>query len=614
MEQALVSARTKHENERSCLPRQNVTYGGTMGAERVKATAGTAWSHRVTGRLARCARSFLGAGSVAAALAVAVALLLPAAPAEAQTTYVSNAGQTYDFDERDLVGPFRWEQYSMAQRFRTGGQAGGYALGSVELSLFGIGNLDVPKVSIHSVNANGSTGGSVYVLTNPGRFVERSFNTFTAPANATLAANTSYVVVVEATDGAFGVGVTRRFAEDSGNASGWSIGDGADYRYSDSGNWILLTSRALRITIKAPGPRFAVADAEANEADGYMDFTVKLRRPPVVGSPLLIGAEVDYATADGTAVAGEDYTHTTGTLTFGADQEEATVRVPLIDDNVEDDGETFKLLLSNPTGATIADGEATGTIRNTEDLTASFENVPESHAGSGEFTLRLAFSEALAAGGAGRKIGQALVLSGATRGTVFRVDGRRDLYEFTVRPSGNGAVTVSLPATTGACDADDAICTAGGEKLSGAVRAEIAGPDTGQEPQASLTASFGNVPASHDGSSAFSFRVAFSEAVSTGFRAMRDDAFTVTGGSVTGASRVDRRSDLWEIRVEPSGSGAVTVSLPATTGACTATGAVCTSEGEQALRCGERRDRGSGHRARAADLAHGGVRGGAGEP
>ena len=342
-----------------------------------------------------------------------------------------------------------------------------------------------------------------------------------------------------------------------------------------------LPNAAPNATPNRGHPWFAVADAEANEADGYIDFTVKLRRPTVDGSPLLIGAEVDYTTVDGTAVAGEDYTHTTGTLTFGEDQEKATVRVPLIDDAVEDDGETFTLLLSNPKGATIADGEATGTIRNTEGLTASFENVPESHAGSGEFTLRLAFSEALAAGGAGRKIGQALVLTGATRGTVLRVDGRRDLYEFKVRPSGGGAVTVSLPATTGACDASDAICTAGGDKLSGAVSAEIAGPDTGQEPQDSLTASFEDVPESHDGSSAFTLRVAFSEAVSTGFRTMRDDAFTVTGGSVNRAKRVDGASDLWEIRVEPSGSGAVTVSLPATTGACTATGAVCTSGGRK---------------------------------
>ena len=317
----------------------------------------------------------------------------------------------------------------------------------------------------------------------------------------------------------------------------------------------------------------SVADTERNESASPMRFTVSLTAAaqwPVT---------VDWETADGTAVAGEDYTAASGTLTFARGETSKTVSVALIDDPVEDDGETLSLLLDSSRGATIADAEATGTIRNTEGLTASFGNVPESHAGSGEFTLRLAFSEALAAGGSGRKVGQALVLTGATRGAILRVDGRRDLYEFKVRPSGNGAVTVSLPATTGACDADDAICTAGGDKLSGAVSAEIAGPDTGQEPQTSLTASFEDVPASHDGSSAFTVRVAFSEAISTGFRAMRDEAFTVTGGSVTGAKRVDGASDLWDIRVEPSGSGAVTVSLPATTGACTATGAVCTSEG-----------------------------------
>ena len=94
-----------------------------------------------------------------------------------------------------------------------------------------------------------------------------------------------------------------------------------------------------------------------------------------------------------------------------------------------------------------------------------------------------------------------------------------------------------------------------------------------------LTAEFQQVPESHDGSSDFTFRVAFSEAVVTGFVRMRDEAFTVTGGSVTSAKRVERRSDLWNIHIEPDGNGAVTVNLPATTGECTATGAICTSGG-----------------------------------
>ena len=144
----------------------------------------------------------------------------------------------------------------------------------------------------------------------------------------------------------------------------------------------------------------SVADTERNESASPMRFTVSLTAAaqwPVT---------VDWETADGMAVAGEDYTAASGTLTFARGETSKTVSVALIDDNVEDDGETLSLLLDNSRGATIADAEATGTIRNTEGLTASFGNVPESHAGSGEFTLRLAFSEALAAGGSGGRSGR----------------------------------------------------------------------------------------------------------------------------------------------------------------------------------------------------------------
>ena len=79
---------------------------------------------------------------------------------------------------------------------------------------------------------------------------------------------------------------------------------------------------------------------------------------------------MDYTTADGTATAGSDYTTTSGTLTFDTGETSKTVQVPIIDDTAEDDGETLKLVLSNPQGAEIADSEATGTIRNSEANTA----------------------------------------------------------------------------------------------------------------------------------------------------------------------------------------------------------------------------------------------------
>ena len=113
-------------------------------------------------------------------------------------------------------------------------------------------------------------------------------------------------------------------------------------------------------------PSISVADARANEGAGAkVAFEVSLSRA-------FTGAEhsvtVDYATADGTAEAGEDYTATSGTLTFAAGETTKTVNVPVLDDALDEGEETFVLRLSNAAGGRIADGEATGTIANDDPL------------------------------------------------------------------------------------------------------------------------------------------------------------------------------------------------------------------------------------------------------
>ena len=70
---------------------------------------------------------------------------------------------------------------------------------------------------------------------------------------------------------------------------------------------------------------------------------------------------VDYATSDGSATAGSDYTATSGTLTFTTGQTSKTIPVPLIDDALNEADETFTLTLSNATVA-LTDATATGTI------------------------------------------------------------------------------------------------------------------------------------------------------------------------------------------------------------------------------------------------------------
>ena len=113
-------------------------------------------------------------------------------------------------------------------------------------------------------------------------------------------------------------------------------------------------------------PDISVADAQANEGAGAsVAFVVSLSR-------VFTGSEhrvtVDYATSNGTAMAGADYTATSGTLTFGARERTKTVSVPVLDDSHDEREETFTLRLSNATGARIGDGEATGTIVNADPM------------------------------------------------------------------------------------------------------------------------------------------------------------------------------------------------------------------------------------------------------
>ncbi len=99
---------------------------------------------------------------------------------------------------------------------------------------------------------------------------------------------------------------------------------------------------------------------------------------------------------------------------------------------------------------------------------------------------------------------------------------------------------------------------------------------------AALTAQFLHTPASHDGQTAFTFELRFSEQISISYKTLRDHAFTVTGGGVTEARRLQRDSDepnrRWEITIEPSSNASVTIVLPVTEG-CADDGAICTEDG-----------------------------------
>ena len=103
----------------------------------------------------------------------------------------------------------------------------------------------------------------------------------------------------------------------------------------------------------------SVADARVEEAAGaLLEFVVTLSRP-AAGT-----LTVAYSTADGSALAGDDYTTATGTLSFQAGDSSKTIEVTVLDDAHDEGEETLTLTLSNASSGRLADAQATGTITN----------------------------------------------------------------------------------------------------------------------------------------------------------------------------------------------------------------------------------------------------------
>jgi hypothetical protein len=105
-----------------------------------------------------------------------------------------------------------------------------------------------------------------------------------------------------------------------------------------------------------PQPALGVADAAAATEGGAASFVVGLSAPS--GRDV----SVSFATVNGSAIAGQDYTARSGRLTISAGGTSATVSVALLDDTADEPAETFGLRLSAPGAATLGGAAATATI------------------------------------------------------------------------------------------------------------------------------------------------------------------------------------------------------------------------------------------------------------
>ena len=137
-------------------------------------------------------------------------------------------------------------------------------------------------------------------------------------------------------------------------------------------------------------PVVTVSGTRAAESVGTVELEVSLSR----ASEQTV--TVGYETEDDSAIAGEDYTETSGTLTFGPGATARTIEVVVIDDAEDEQEETFEVTLSGPWNATLSGGDAelTGTATIVDDDTRGIELNPAAlglaEGASASYTVKLA--------------------------------------------------------------------------------------------------------------------------------------------------------------------------------------------------------------------------------
>ncbi|WP_100630289.1 MBG domain-containing protein [Algoriphagus formosus] len=153
---------------------------------------------------------------------------------------------------------------------------------------------------------------------------------------------------------------------------------------------IAISTEIIDVSVSINDPSVV----EGNLGNTSLSFTISLDNPTPVG-----GATVDYATSNGTAIAGSDYTATSGTLTFAEGETSKTVDITVIGDEIVELDETLTLTLSNPTGTgvLIGDGTGTGTITNDDQATVTIANVQVSES-DGNATISATLDNAVQGG------------------------------------------------------------------------------------------------------------------------------------------------------------------------------------------------------------------------
>ena len=234
---------------------------------------------------------------------------------------------------------------------------------------------------------------------------------------------------------------------------------GSIYVYEDNYLYFVVSNpRPTEFTLSIDGFHFSSRDAEVTETDILNRY-----RWAAGELSLSVGDEVNVSLvlSDSTDAEPDPVAVQSSQPTDSPDTGEA----PISGTPQEDESTTADT-------PKIADEANT---RTETPLTVSLENAATTHDGSTEFTFELRFSENLRLSYVNLR-DRAFVVTDGDVLRAQRIDKPSNIrWRITVHPDSNGDVTVVLPVTTD-CDADGAICTHDGRKLSNQLELTVSGP------------------------------------------------------------------------------------------------------------------------------------------
>ena len=288
------------------------------------------------------------------------------------------------------------------------------------------------------------------------------------------------------------------------------------------------------------------------------------------------------ATLSALALSGVSLTFDSATTSYTADVANSVAETT-VTATADDDGATHVVKLGG-----VVDDDGTVTLAEGDNV-ITVEVTAEDSVTTQTYTITVTRAVAPTTPASTDATLSALTLSGVTLAfdsatTSYTADVANSVTETTVTATANDDGATHVVKLGGVVDDDGIVALAVGANV---ITVEVTADDgnttqtqtytvTVTRADAPLTATFEEEPGSHNGVDAFTLRISFSEAIAAGFATVRDHVLNVTGGNVTGARRVDGRSDLWEVTVQPDSTSDVVIVLPVTTD-CTAQGAVCTT-------------------------------------